>query len=69
MVTISTTSAVQVHEPRRWPRTLSSMRWTSTRPTRPSVMESTRTLKRGHRSGGAESAVQPMRATLRAIRK
>eukprot|EP00964_Phaeocystis_antarctica_P006030 scaffold3303_cov66-Phaeocystis_antarctica.AAC.1 len=32
-------------------------------------MESTSTLKRGHRSGGAENAVQPMRATLRAIRK
>eukprot|EP00964_Phaeocystis_antarctica_P075310 scaffold46445_cov59-Phaeocystis_antarctica.AAC.8 len=69
MVTISTTSAVQVHEPRRWPRTVPCMRWTSTRPTRPSVMESTSTLKRGHRPGGADNAVQPMRARLRAIRK
>eukprot|EP00964_Phaeocystis_antarctica_P104538 scaffold69629_cov69-Phaeocystis_antarctica.AAC.7 len=69
MVTISTTSAVQVHELRRWPRTLSSMRWTSTRPTRPIIMESTIMLSRGHRSGGAESAVQPTRARLRAIRK
>eukprot|EP00964_Phaeocystis_antarctica_P034180 scaffold19422_cov63-Phaeocystis_antarctica.AAC.1 len=69
MVTISTTSAVQVHEPRRWPRTVSSMRWTSTRPTRPSVVESTSMLSRGHRSGGTESAVHPMRARLRAIRK
>eukprot|EP00964_Phaeocystis_antarctica_P047924 scaffold27748_cov72-Phaeocystis_antarctica.AAC.2 len=45
------------------------MRWTSTRPTRPSVMQNASTLKRGHRSVGAESAVQPMRGRLRAIRK
>eukprot|EP00964_Phaeocystis_antarctica_P018427 scaffold10192_cov59-Phaeocystis_antarctica.AAC.2 len=69
MATTSTTSAVQVHEPRRWPRTLSSMRWISTRPTRPSVMASTIMLSRGHRSGGAKNAVQPTRARLRAIRK
>eukprot|EP00964_Phaeocystis_antarctica_P037518 scaffold21424_cov68-Phaeocystis_antarctica.AAC.4 len=69
MVTISTTSAVQVHELRRWPRAVSCMRLISTRPTRPSVMKSTIMLSRGHRSGGAESAVQPTRARLRAIRK
>eukprot|EP00964_Phaeocystis_antarctica_P019765 scaffold10908_cov72-Phaeocystis_antarctica.AAC.2 len=68
MATTSTSSAVQVHEPRRWPRTVSSMRWTSTRPTRPSVMQNASTLKRGHRSIGTESDVQPMRARLRAIR-
>eukprot|EP00964_Phaeocystis_antarctica_P017229 scaffold9501_cov75-Phaeocystis_antarctica.AAC.7 len=69
IVTISTTSAVQVHEPRRWPRTVSCTRWISTRPTRPSVVKSTIMLSRGHRPGGAENAVQPMRARLRAIRK
>eukprot|EP00964_Phaeocystis_antarctica_P005424 scaffold2960_cov61-Phaeocystis_antarctica.AAC.8 len=68
MVTPITSSAVQVHEPRRWPRNLSSMRWTSTRPTRPSV-EITTMLSRRHRSSGAKNAVQPMRARLRAIRK
>eukprot|EP00964_Phaeocystis_antarctica_P048774 scaffold28236_cov59-Phaeocystis_antarctica.AAC.13 len=61
-VTISTTSAVQVQEPRRWPRTVSCMRWTSTRPTRPSVEKSTIMLSRGHWPGGAENAVQAMRA-------
>eukprot|EP00964_Phaeocystis_antarctica_P110782 scaffold75131_cov69-Phaeocystis_antarctica.AAC.1 len=45
------------------------MRWTSTRPTRPSVMHNASTLKRGHKSAGTESDVQPMRARLRAIRK
>eukprot|EP00964_Phaeocystis_antarctica_P022266 scaffold12354_cov54-Phaeocystis_antarctica.AAC.2 len=69
MVTTSTSSAVQVHEPRRWPRTVSSMRWTSTRPTRPSVTQSTIMLSRGHRSVGTESDVQPVWARLRAIRK
>eukprot|EP00964_Phaeocystis_antarctica_P018432 scaffold10192_cov59-Phaeocystis_antarctica.AAC.7 len=67
MVAISTTSAVQVREPRRWPRTLSCMRWTSTRPTRPSVTQSTTMLSRGHRP--CQNAVQPMRARRRAIRK
>eukprot|EP00964_Phaeocystis_antarctica_P028707 scaffold16205_cov60-Phaeocystis_antarctica.AAC.2 len=69
MATTSTTSAVQVHEPRRWPRTVSCMRWTSTRPTRPSVTQSTIMLSRGHRSVGTESDVQPVWARLRAIRK
>eukprot|EP00964_Phaeocystis_antarctica_P061691 scaffold36878_cov66-Phaeocystis_antarctica.AAC.1 len=69
MVTISTTSAVQVHEPRRWPRSVSCMRWTSTRPTRPSVTQSTIMLSRGHMSVGTVNVVQLIRATLRAIRK
>eukprot|EP00964_Phaeocystis_antarctica_P040369 scaffold23077_cov68-Phaeocystis_antarctica.AAC.1 len=70
MVTPITSSAVQVHEPRRWPRTVSCMRWTSTRPTRPRVMQSaTPMLSRRHRSSGAKNAVQPRRGRLRAIRK
>eukprot|EP00964_Phaeocystis_antarctica_P107235 scaffold71990_cov65-Phaeocystis_antarctica.AAC.6 len=69
MVTPSTTSAVQVHEPRHWPRTVSSMRWTSTRPIRPSAVQNAATLSRGHSSVGTESDVQMEIARLRAIRK
>eukprot|EP00964_Phaeocystis_antarctica_P097821 scaffold63894_cov59-Phaeocystis_antarctica.AAC.2 len=69
MVTPSTTSPVQIQEPWRWPRTLSSMRWTSTRPIRPSAVQNAARLSRGHRSVGTESDCQMEIARLRAIRK
>eukprot|EP00964_Phaeocystis_antarctica_P016953 scaffold9334_cov63-Phaeocystis_antarctica.AAC.5 len=70
MITTDATSADQVHEPRRWPRTVSCMRWTSMRLTRPSVMQNaTPQLSRSHRPVGAKSDVQMEIARLRAIRK
>eukprot|EP00964_Phaeocystis_antarctica_P161258 scaffold133288_cov78-Phaeocystis_antarctica.AAC.5 len=69
MATTSTSSAVQIHEPRRWPRAVSCMRWTNTRPIRPSVIQNAAMLSRGHMSGGAESVdVQIWKARARAIR-
>eukprot|EP00964_Phaeocystis_antarctica_P078680 scaffold48949_cov66-Phaeocystis_antarctica.AAC.1 len=70
MHTTNANIAIQVHEPRRWPRTVSSMLWCAcTRPTRQSVPKNAIMLSRGHRSGGAESDDQIIIASVRAIRK
>eukprot|EP00964_Phaeocystis_antarctica_P150577 scaffold118008_cov63-Phaeocystis_antarctica.AAC.2 len=64
----STASAVQVDEPIRCPRSVSSIRWTITRPARP-MMQIARVLLERVQRNGALNADQAVTTSMRAIRK